>query len=200
MTSPRNTLQEFFISRGGPFPTFSYKKSDDGWKCTINFVFEEQEYSLTGPSTARMKETAAETSLMVLDWLRKQLKYIDKDLVIAVDIENVPTVFKTLERHYNFSNKVQFVCFTSENTPSGLYVPDRCKQYKTQSSRKDAADVGLIMWCTEYDFTSTDELLIISKDKIMDTVKDCMTHRIPHVNISVLRNETSVVDYLHDLR
>lgn len=204
MASPRNTLQEFLASRKEPPPVYTHKISDEGWICTITYSFEGESYSTTGPPALKMKKSAAETSLIVIKELESKLeeeyiKYIDKDIVIAVDIENIPTFFKTIEKHFNFSNRVHFVCFTSKSTPSGLYIPDRCEQYKAPSSRKDASDVEFIIWCSQYDFTDVDELFIISRDKIMDTVKDCMTNRLPHLKISILRDEESIVSYFSGL-
>lgn len=204
MASPRNALQEFLASRKEPPPVYTHKISDEGWICTITYSFEGENYSTTGPPALKMKKSAAETSLIVIEELKNKLEteymdYIDKDIVIAVDIENVPTAFKTIEKHFIFSNRAHFVCFTSECTPSGLYVPERCEQYKASSSRKDASDVEFIIWCSRYDFTNVNELFIISKDKIMDTVKDCMSSKLPRLKISILRDEKSIVSYFSGL-
>jgi hypothetical protein len=176
MTSSKNKLQEYYQKKSLPLPNYDTTKIVDQyvptWECKLtieNKIFFGYDSKKTG---AEIK--AAELALDYLTSLKRSVVCTKSSTIILIDIENCPTIFFEL---FDFKLDVKIVGFLSKNHPLNKKVVDYSEFIvRVPSTRKDAADVGMILYIGQH-IDKYDEFIIVTYDHFADSVADCLADR-----------------------
>ncbi len=177
----KNKLQEYCQKNGLDLPIY---ETNDGFISTVSIILENK-CKLSGTGNIKKKKKASEIS--AAKKLIEVLKtYLEKNKItfvselptrILIDLENV-NLDKLFDK-YNFKNYIFDVFISNEDCLKKLgKYRDNVNIYRVKSSRRDAADILMVLELGTIIAKSSQKLnvIVFTHDHFGDALMDCLNN------------------------
>ena len=190
----KNQLQEYCQKNQLDFPRYVTVGSENEFFCTVEIVLRDKSILESEGEWSFKKKEAEMTAAKNL--LNELTNHLEKKKItiktsnytrILIDLENVN--IEDLFIKYNFKNFIFDVFISNESCLKKLGdYRDRVNIHKIKSSRRDAADIlmilhiGFTMAINSFHCNNKTELIVLTNDHFGDALIDCLDNYKQYLN------------------